>query len=179
MTCSTPIPWEELVLYWAGDLSPARAESMEEHLIGCGPCTAQSSRVAAVVEGLRGLIPPVVTRDTLARLSERGMRIEENAFVPGRQTVVFRRQVDLLVHRLTGFDLSDAHRVHVAVRVESTGDLLLEDPNAPFDPQDGILIACQHHFAEVPHDILFEVSSFDGAGMERRASYSVPHIFER
>lgn len=179
MTCWSPIPWEELVLYWAGDLSPARAESMEEHLFGCGACTAQSSRVAAVVEGLRGLIPPVVTRVALARLSERGLRIEENAFVPGRQSVVFPRQVDLLVHRLTGFDLGDAHRVHVAVRIESTGALIVEDLNAPFDPQDGILIACQHHFAELPHDIVFEVSAFDGAGAERRARYSVPHLFER
>jgi anti-sigma factor RsiW len=179
MSCSTPIPWADLVLYWAGDLAPAQAESMEEHLMSCGSCSAQSTRVSAVVEGLRGLIPPVVDRTVLARLRARGMHIEENAFAPGQQSVVFPRQADLLVHRLTGFDLSNAARVRVAVRIESSGALLVEDPNAPFDAQDGILIACQRHFAELPPDVLIEVSAFDPSGDERTARYSIPHVFER
>lgn len=178
MSCPTPISWEELVLYWAGDLALEQVDRLDEHLMGCAPCSAESARVSAVVEGLRELIPPVVTRAALARLRTRGTRIEENTFFPGRQQVVFRRGVDVLVHRLAGFDLSGAERVRVAVRVESTGALLVEDPNALFDAQDGVLIACQRHFANLPPDVLIEVSAIDGSCAERTAKYSIPHIFE-
>ena len=179
MTCSTPISWADLVLYWAGDLPPAQADGLEEHLMSCASCSAQSARVAAVVEAVRDLIPPVVDRAALTRLRARGMRIEENSFVPGQQPVTVPPQADLLVHRLTGFDLSSARRVSVAVRIESTNALLVEDPNAPFDAADGILIACQRHFAELPPDVLIEVSAFDSAGIERTVRYSIPHVFER
>lgn len=178
MSCSTPISWEDLVLYWAGDLAPEQVERLDEHLMGCAPCSAQSARVSAVVEGLRDLIPPVVTRPALAHLRARGMRIEENTFAPGRHPVVFRRGVDLLVHRLAGVNLAGAARVRVAVRVESTGALLVEETNATFDVQDGVLIACQRHFADLPPDILIEVSVIDESGAEWTAKYSIPHIFE-
>jgi hypothetical protein len=179
MTCATPISWADLVLYWAGDLSPALADSFEEHLMSCASCSAQSARVSALIEALHELIPPVVDRAALTRLRARGMRIHENTFTPGQQPVTFPTQADLLVHRLTGFDLSSAERVSVAVRIESTGALLVEDPSAPFDPADGVLIACQRHFAELPPDILIEVSAFDASGAGRSARYSIPHVFER
>jgi len=178
MSCSTPLSWEDLVLYWAGDLAPEQVERLDEHLMGCTACSAQSARVSAVVEGLRELIPPIITRALLARLRAQGTRIEENTFSPGQQSVVFRHGVDVLVHRLAGVDLSGAERVRVAVRVESTGALLVEDPNAPFDMQDGVLVACQRHFADLPPDVLIEVSAIDASGAERTAKYSIPHIFE-
>lgn len=178
MSCAAPVSWEELVLYWAGDLASEQTTRLDEHLMGCADCSAQSARVAALVQGLRDLIPPVVTRAALARLRARGTRIEENTFSPGRQTVVFRRGIDLLVHRLAGVDLAGAKRVRVAVRVESTGALLVEDPNAPFDVEDGVLIACQRHFVDLPSDVLFEVSAIDASGTERTARYAIPHVFE-
>ncbi|HTA88690.1 MAG TPA: hypothetical protein VK745_03920 [Polyangiaceae bacterium] len=166
-------------MYWANDLALAQAEGIEEHLMGCESCSAESARVSAVAEGVRGLIPPVVSRAALGQLRARGVRIAENTFAPGHQPVVFPRGVDLLVHRLAGFDLSKAERVRVAVRIESTGALLVEDPNAPFDAQDGVLIACQKHFAELPPDVLFEVTAIEATGAERTARYSIPHAFER
>jgi hypothetical protein len=179
MSCSSPISWADLVSYWADDLALPQAEGIEEHLMGCASCSAESARVSAVVEGLRGLIPPVVSRAALGRLQARGMRIAENSFTPGQQAVTFPRDVDLLVHRLAGFDLSKAERVRVAVRIESTGALLVEDLDAPFDAKDGVLIACQKHFADLPPDVLFEVTAIEAAGAERTARYFIPHTFER
>ncbi len=179
MSCSGPISWADLVSYWADDLAPAQSESIEEHLMGCESCSAESARVSAVAEAVRGLIPPVVSRAALVRLRARGMRIAENSFAPGQQSVVFPREVDLLVHRLAGFDLSTAERVRVAVRIESTGALLVDDPNAQFDAQDGVLIACQKHFADLPPDVLFEVTAVEASGLERTARYLIPHTFER
>lgn len=178
MTCPTAIPWADLVRYWAADLPTQEAERLEEHLMGCATCTAESARVAAVVTALGAVVPPVVSRAALDRLRARGLRVHENVFTPGRQAVTFPRDVDLLIHRLTGLDLSAAVRVRVAVRRESTRELFAEEPNAPFDVREGVMIACQKHFAELPPDILVEVSAIDAAGVERTAAYSLPHRFE-
>ena len=118
MSCSGPVSWEDLVAYWAGDLAAADEERVDEHLMGCGWCSAESARVSAVAQALRARIPPVVTRARLEELRAQGTRIRENAFAPDqRQTAVFPREVDLLIHRLTGFDLSNAARVAVKVFV--------------------------------------------------------------
>jgi len=178
VSCSRPVSWEDLVAYWAGDLAPADVDRLDEHLMGCASCSAESARVCALASAIRGFVPPVVSRATLETLRTRGLRIEENSFAPGqRQPVVFAPTVDLLVHRLGGMDLSNATRVKVTVSVESTGAVLFEDPDAPFDSQEGVLIACQRHFATLPPDTVFEVRAFEASGAERAAVYTIPHDF--
>ena len=61
MSCSNPVSWEKLADYWAGDLSPADEARLEEHLMGCEPCTAEAARAAAVVQALRSFVPPIVS----------------------------------------------------------------------------------------------------------------------
>lgn len=104
MSCNAAIPWAELVQYWAVDLDAEATDRVDEHLMGCASCSAEAARVAAVVGALRELISPVVTRAQLATLGARGARIRENAFVPGRAAAVFPSDVELLIHRLGGFD---------------------------------------------------------------------------
>jgi hypothetical protein len=57
MRCESPLSWETLVAYWAGDLTPDEEETTELHLLGCATCTAQAERVAAVAQGLRASRP--------------------------------------------------------------------------------------------------------------------------
>jgi anti-sigma factor RsiW len=178
MSCSAAIPWADLVEYWAGDLDAAATDRVDEHLMGCATCSAEAGRVAAVVNALRELVPPVVTRAALTAMRARGARIRENAFVPGQAPAVFPSDADLLIHRLGGFDLSGAVRVHVAIRRESTRELFAEVADAPFDAKEGVLIACHRHYASLPTDVLVEVSAFDAQGASRLAAYSIPHIFE-
>jgi anti-sigma factor RsiW len=178
MTCRAAIPWADLVQYWAGDLDAAATDRVDEHLMGCATCSAEAARVAAVVSALRELVPPVVTRAALTAMRARGARIRENAFVPGQTTAVFPKDAELLIHRLGGFDLSSAVRVHVAIRRESTRELFAEVADAPFDPQEGVLIACHRHYASLPADVLVEVSAFDAQGGSRLAAYSIPHVYE-
>jgi hypothetical protein len=152
---------------------------IDEHLIGCETCTAESEHVSAIVKALRAFVPPIVSRAKLESLRARGLRLEENTFAPGqRQSVVFGAGIDLLILCLAGLDLSSAQRVQVTVRVESTGELLFEDPNAPFDRYEGVLIACQRHFAALPPDTVFEVRALDESGTEHTAVYTIPHVFE-
>src|SRR5262249_47881295 len=147
-----------LVAYWSGDLTPAENDAIEEHAMGCAACSTASARVAAIAEALRAQIPPVVTRELVAALRERGLRVVDNPVRPGeRKLAVFTSEVDLMIHRLSGLDLTLAERVDVTVKVEETGDVIFQKQDAPFDRQAGeILIACHRHFSVFPPNIVFE-----------------------
>jgi hypothetical protein len=177
--CATPIPWEELVAYWAGELDEREVDRLDDHLIGCPTCSAESARVSAVTEALRAMIPPIIDHARLESLRAAGRGIRDNPVVPDeRRLVVFDAQTDLLIHRLR-CDLSRAARVEVHVTAEGTGTALLLEPSAPFDRDSGeVLIACQRHFENFPHDILVEVHAHDAAGVVTIARFPLPHVFE-
>jgi Putative zinc-finger len=177
--CAHPLPWEDLVGYWADDLDPAGIDRVEEHLMGCGACTAILARVAAIAGAVSALIPPLVSAGQLAELRARGLRIVENPMSPGEhRAVVFGREIDLLVHRLGGLDLENAESVRVTVSSEGTGQVFTDEPNAPFDRGSGeVLVACQRHFSVLPPDIVFEVRARGPAGEGPAARYTVPHTF--
>jgi Putative zinc-finger len=175
-----PLSFETLVAYWAGDLSPEETDAVDAHAMGCATCTTASERVAAITEAIRTALPPVISTRELASLRARGLRVEENRIFPGQRVpVVFRGDLDLLIHRLGGLDLSRAERVHVTASAEETGQILSETPRAPFDAASGeVLIACQRHFAALPPNIVFDVAVIEAGGARASTRYAVPHSFE-
>ncbi len=180
--CATPLTRDELVAYWAGDLEPAQVDRLDEHLMGCGACSQESTRVAAITEAVRGLIPPFVDHARLAAFRARGLRVIDNPIVPGvRRPVVFDVDAtDILLHRLIGLDLSVAERVGIQITFEDTGEVALDEPNVPFDRDSGeVLIACQRHFAAFPPNIVAEVRVHDRTGAEQVARYPIPHVWKR
>lgn len=181
MACANPVSFEDLVAYWAGDQAEAETDRVEEHVMGCASCSAQSARIAAVVRAMKEMIPPLLTSDELGVLRARGLSIEENPMSPGeRKTVVFGDALDVLVHRLRGMDPARVAEVHVRVTAEETGEILMDVPRASFDRNTGdVLVACQRHFAVFPPNIVVEVRSRDTEGSEQTARYFIPHTFER
>jgi hypothetical protein len=177
--CHSPIAFETLVAYWADDLASVESDRVEEHVTGCTSCTAASARVASIAEALRMQIPPVVSRETVAKLRARGLRIVENPMRPAeRKEAVFSPSIDVLLHRLGGLDFSRATRVGVTVSVEETGDVLFHNDDAPFDREAGeVLIACQKHFRALPPNIVIGVCTRDESGHESLAAYTIPHVF--
>lgn len=176
--CLSPIPFEDLVAYWAGELEPAASDALEEHLFACDACTTASARVAAITERLRGVVPPIVSADRLAALRARGLRIDDNVIVPEERSHVAFAEQDMIIHHLSGLSLADAAKVAVSVRVRETGDVLFEQPEAPFDARAGeVLVACQRHFAAFPPNILFVVTTTDRAGATRTDRFFVDHTF--
>ncbi len=171
---------EELVGYWADDLTPTEVDRLDEHLMGCPTCSMASTRIWSITEALRSLIPPFVDHAALDALRARGHRIRENPIQPDiRRQVVFDRVTDLLIHKLEGLELRDATSVGVVVSVEESGDVLLEEPNVPFDPASGeVLVACQPHFARLPPNIVVEVRIRNASGPDTLSRYPIPHIFE-
>src|SRR5688572_54818 len=120
-TCEAPLSWSDLVTYWAHDdeLPISELNRIEEHVMGCGSCSADSEIAAKLALAVRDYLPPAVTRAHVGRLRDRGAQIVENIFLPSeRKPAVFRPNDDLLIHRLTGIDLSKADRVDLTVRVE-------------------------------------------------------------
>ena len=178
--CSTPVAWEELVAYWAGDLDAAQTDHIDEHLMGCAACSASSERVALVTEGVRAMIPAFVSHERLAALRARGLRIVENpVLAEERKTAVFAEGVDILLHRLGGLDLARAERVEITVTEEEMGQVLNEDRRVPFDARSGeILVACQRHFGEEPRTVLFEVRAREASGATAVTRFAIPHRFE-
>lgn len=177
--CSEPIAFEELVAHWAGDLDPAREEAVELHLMGCAHCTQRSAGVAAITETMRHLIPPLLDRKAVDQLAARGLSILENPMSPGeRREVVFPEDVDILLHRLGGLDLRDAVSVGFVLRDEQSARVLVAVDDAPFERATGeVLVACQQHYALMPHDTVAEVRTRDARGVERVASYTILHRF--
>jgi hypothetical protein len=176
---SHPIPWETLVDYIAGELSGAESDAVEEHLFACATCSAEAARVASVTETLRSALPPAVSREKLEELRAGGRKLVENAFVPGdRKDVVFVPEADLLVHRLGGLELGDAERVSFQIRSESTGERIMEIDSAPFERKEGaLLVACQRHYAALPHDTVFDISIHTAGGTVRTATYTLLHHY--
>jgi hypothetical protein len=177
--CRSPIAFDSLVAYWAGDLTSTECDAVEEHVMGCASCSAASARVAAIAVAVRAQIPPIVSREVLSQLRDRGLRIVENPVKPGeRKQAVFTADIDVLLHRLGGLDLSRATRVGVTVSVEETGDILFQTDEVPFDRDSGeVLICCQKHFSAFPPNIKFDVRCRDASGQERVTAYLVPHVF--
>jgi hypothetical protein len=179
-SCAAPLSFETLVAYWAADLPPPETEAVDAHVMGCAACASASERIAVITQGIRASISPFIAAQELDALRARGLRVEENRVRPGeRAPVLFRRDVDLLVHRLGELDLSRAERVQVRVLSEATGEVMMESPAVPFDAAKGeVLIACQRHFRELPPDVVFEVSVIGAGAARSSATYVVPHLFE-
>jgi hypothetical protein len=175
MSCASPLSWETLVDWWAGDLDDAAGSAVEEHVLGCDVCAGVASRVAASAEAVRTMVPPVVGPERLEGLARAGVRIMENPIAPG-QTCDFHfpRNADLAVHVLGGLALRPGARVEVTLRSLATGIILGHVEDAPFDARRGaVYLACQRDYAQLDHDLVAEVR----VGKDPPAQYTILHHF--
>lgn len=171
-----PIPHELLLAYWAGDVSDAEGEAIEEHVFGCEACLEASSRVGALARAIAETIPPVAIARDIVLAEARGVRQVTNDIRPGVATETWLRAgTDLLVHRLLA-DLDDVERISVDILLPD-GSPLLSFGDVPFEATAGaVLVACQRHFVErFPPDIEVLVRRTHRAGRESVDNYSILH----
>ncbi len=175
MSFRSPVGWDTLVDWWAGELDQARAQEVEAHVLGCGPCAAEAERVAATAETLRTMIPPVVDPGRLRRLAAAGVRIVENPLAPGSDSSFrFPEQADVAVHVLGGLRLPPGVDVEVTLRSGSSGDVLGRVRQAPADRARGaVYVACQRDYAQLDPHLVVEVR----AGQEPPVRYTVRHVW--
>lgn len=90
-SCASPVDDEQATAYWAGDLPPAEASALEEHVFACGDCSARLETVAALAGGVsalarQGRIAGIISHGLLNRLQRDGVRVRQYTIDPG-QTV--------------------------------------------------------------------------------------------
>ncbi len=168
--------FDELVLYFAGELAAGDETRVEEHLMGCASCTAASTEIVGLIEGLRSVVPITITSRDVARLQAAGTRLVENEFAPGeRKEAFWTMDTDLLVHRLK-VDLRDVDVVSLEAKDEA-GKSFFRFADVLADKRDGaVLIACQQHLVAIcpEPDTVFVLRD----GTERvLGEYTVLHRF--
>lgn len=142
--CASPIPLAALAEYWLGELDEAREAPLEEHMLGCGHCSAALQELADLGGGIRalvreGAVHAVVTGAFLQRLADAGLRLREYRVpVNGSVNCTVAPDDDLVVAHLE-VPLAGVERVDLIILgVEPDGRERLQD--IPFDPAAGEVV---------------------------------------
>jgi hypothetical protein len=141
MSCLNPLDSVTLADYWLAALPKAEEEAVEEHVFGCGECTARLARWAAIAEGIRdlarqGSLLMVVSDSFLKSVAEEGLRVRE--YTPpagGSIACTVAAEDDFLIGRLTA-DLNAARRVDLSL-CDAAGSERLRMADIPFDSRAG------------------------------------------
>jgi hypothetical protein len=175
--CESPVPFETLADYFAGELPEPEEQAIESHLFRCRHCSSSAERLAGLVTVVAARIPPVLSASRLADLERDGLVESVNEMTPGQTAhVLYPVPGRLLVHRFSGVDLARARRVDVHLRTKD-GEATARFDDVPFDPERGeVLVACQAHFADLfPHEVVFAVEIVSEAERREAARYTVLH----
>jgi hypothetical protein len=142
-SCSTPLADDLVLGWWIGELGAAEARRVEGHLFSCGSCSARAQLLAAVGEGVRGLVregrlPAVLSAIVVERLQLEGRRIREYRVAPGGGVqCTVGPEDDVVLARLSA-RFEGVTRVDLVSRVDDGPEQRYAD--LPFDPAAGELI---------------------------------------
>ena len=80
--CQSPVPLATLVEYWLGELDSAREAELDEHLLGCGHCSAALQALVDLGDGIRalvraGAVRAVVSDAFVQQLAAAGLKVRE------------------------------------------------------------------------------------------------------
>jgi hypothetical protein len=142
--CASPIPLATLAEYWLGELDATREAELDEHLLGCGHCSAELQRLADLGDGIRalvgtGTVRAVVTDAFVKRLAATGRTLREYRVAPnGSVNCTLAPSDDVLVARLQA-PLAGLERLDLELPGAEGGERVrLAD--IPFDPTAGEVI---------------------------------------
>ncbi|MDT8383310.1 MAG: zf-HC2 domain-containing protein [Gammaproteobacteria bacterium] len=80
--CQSPVVWDSLLAYWLGELDAEREAQVEEHYLGCEPCSRRLQQLVALAQQVRDLtrtsgVSVVINEPFVQRLVEQGMHVRE------------------------------------------------------------------------------------------------------
>jgi len=141
--CASPIPAATLLEYWLGELDEAQEGRLDEHLLGCGHCSANLQSLVDVAGEVRaavsaGAVHAVLTDAFVKRLAAQGLRLREYR-VPHNGSVycTVAPEDDLLITRLDA-PLTGVERLDLEHLGEDPGLERLRD--VPFDAAAGEVV---------------------------------------
>jgi hypothetical protein len=141
--CEAPLSEDDLLDWWSGGLPGECRRSVEEHLLSCDACATRGHDLAALAQGVRGLVregrlPAVVLPAVVDRLEREGRRIRTYR-VPAGSGVhcTVGPEDDVVLARLE-VDLRGVSRLDLVSRIDDGPERRLSD--LPFDEAAGELI---------------------------------------
>jgi len=143
-SCGNPIPLATLLEYWLGELDEAREGQLDEHLLGCGHCSANLQSLVDLGGEVRtavraGAVHAVLTDPFVKRLAAQGLRLREYSVAHnGSVHCTVAPDDDLLISRLAA-PLAGVERLDVE-RWSSAGAGVERLRDVPFDAAAGELI---------------------------------------
>jgi anti-sigma factor RsiW len=128
-------PFATLVDYWFGDLPPDEEAAFEEHLFGCGECTAKLGELVVLGEAAgtafrEGAVRAVISHPLYDAMKKEGLRLREYRVRPGTSVQCTIRQTDDFVVSRLEAPLAGVRRVDLL-----TPEGRFED--VPFDAHAG------------------------------------------
>ena len=122
--CPAPIGFADVIDYWAGDLTRAEEDRLEEHVFSCAECAREVAAAEALTRGIaavarEGRLHSVVTDAILNRLAADGVRVRMYTLEgPGIVPCSVWADDDLVVTRIRA-DLADVDSVTIVTRQAS------------------------------------------------------------
>jgi hypothetical protein len=142
--CASPIPLATLLEYWLGELDEPREGPLDEHLLGCGHCSANLQSLVDIAGEVRaavraGAVHTVLTDAFVKRLAAQGLRLREyRAPHNGSVYCTVAPDDDLLITRLDA-PLAGVERLDVE-RLGGEGAVLERLRDVPFDAAAGEVV---------------------------------------
>ena len=180
--CSTPLPFADVVDYWAGELTKAEEDRIEEHVFSCDPCArelADGERLARGIGAVArdGRLDSVVTEAILNRLAADGVRIrmftlDGSGIVP---CAVWAGD-DLIVSRIRA-DFADADSVTIVTRLPS-GEEIARVADIPIQPGQREILNTYSaaHLRQLPATrVSVSVTTRTGSDERMLAEYTLEH----
>ena len=124
--CPAPIGFADVVDYWAGDLTRAEEDRIEEHVFSCADCARELATAEALSRGIaavarEGRLHSVVTDAILNRLAADGVRVRMYTLEgPGIVPCAVWADDDVVVARIRA-DFAEVDSVTIVTR-QASGD---------------------------------------------------------
>ena len=180
--CPAPIGFADVVDYWAGDLTRAEEDRIEEHVFTCADCARELAAAEALARGIaavvrEGRLHSVVTDAILNRLAADGVRVrmytlEGAGIVP----CAVWADDDLVVARIRA-DFADVDSVTIVTR-QASGDEISRLSDVAVRPgQREILNAFSAaHLRKLPATrVRVTITAQIGSGERTIAEYTLEH----
>jgi hypothetical protein len=180
--CPAPIAFTDVVDYWAGDLTRAEEDRIEQHMFTCTECARELAAAQALAHAVaavtrEGRFHSVVTDAMLNRLAADGMRIrmftlDGSGVVP----CAVWADDDLVVSRIRA-DFADVDSVTIVTR-QASGDEISRLSDVAVRPgQREILNAFSAaHLRKLPATrVRVTVTAPTGSGERTIAEYELEH----
>lgn len=141
--CVGAIEERTLVEYWLGELDEAAETVLDEHVLGCAPCSERLAEIVALADGIRstfihGGMRVFITDAFVRRVTTLGMRVREYR-VPrnGSVNCSAAPEDEMLVSRLEA-PLAGVHRIDaISYRDDGAAEVFRD---VPFDAASGEVV---------------------------------------